>query len=145
MKNLVMDSLRDLNISIKKKMFLIGKKNGIKNPPSPLQVRIFMYIYHSKDMSLSSADLARELKVSKVAIGEALTKMEQNGNIVIKDSETDGRKKILSYTDEGLRRMNGMLSSINSLNDELLKDISDDDLEIFINVVDKMKRNLEEE
>lgn len=41
--------------------------------------------------------------------------------------------------------MEGMLSSINSLNDELLRDISDNDLEIFINVVDKMKRNLEEE
>lgn len=145
MKKIVVDSLRNLNISIKKKMFVIGKKNGIKNPPNPLQVRIFMYLYQNKEDAISQVDLAKKLNVSKVAIGEALVKMQQNGNIVINDSEVDGRKKIITYTDEGLKKMNDMISAINDLGDVLLKDISDDELEVFINVINKMERNLKEE
>lgn len=141
----VLNYIRDLDISIKKKMFLVGKKNHINKPPSPLQVRIFMYLYEHKEESISPIDLAKDLKVSKVAISEALTKMENNGNITIKESEDDGRKKILSYTEQGLERMNKMTSSIETLNKELIKDISDEELKIFINVLKKMSENIKEE
>ena len=141
----VLAYMRDLNILIKKKMFFIGKKANISNPPSPLQVRIFMYLYDHKDTSISPKDLVRELKVSKVAISEALTKMENNGNITIRESEDDGRKKILSYTEQGIERMNQMTSSLETLNRELIKNISDEELDIFINVVKKMKENIKEE
>lgn len=141
----VINYLRDLDISIKKKMFLIGKKAHINNPPSPLQVRIFMYLYNNKDTNISPKDLVRELNVSKVAISEALTKMENNSTITIKDSEIDGRKKILSYTDKGIEIMNQMTSSIETLNKELIKNISDEELHICIDVLKKMKENIKEE
>lgn len=141
----VINYLRDLDISIKKKMFLIGKKAHINNPPSPLQVRIFMYLYNNKDTNISPKDLVRELNVSKVAISEALTKMENNSTITIKDSEIDGRKKILSYTDKGIEIMNQMTSSIETLNKELIKNISAEELHICIDVLKKMKENIKEE
>lgn len=145
MDEIVLNYLRDLDISIKKKMFILGKNLHISKPPSPLQVRIFMYLYEHNDDTISPMDLARELKVSKVAISEALTKMENNGNISIKDSVDDGRKKVLSYTEQGLERMNHMILSLKTLNRELIKDISDEDLKIFINVIQKMKENIKEE
>lgn len=141
----VLNYIRDLDISIKKKMFLMGKEAQINNPPSPLQVRIFMYLYNHKDLITSPKDLVRELHISKVAISEALTKMENNGNITIKESQEDGRKKILAYTEQGIKRMNKMITSIEILNKELTKNISDEELELFINVVMKMKDNIKEE
>lgn len=145
MKNNVINYLKDLDISIKKKMFFYGKKANITNPPSPLQVRIFMYLYsHDKEV-VSPTDLVRALKVSKVAISEALNKMENNGNIIIKESEHDGRKKVLTYTKQAKKCMEDMMKTINTLNEELTRDISDDELEVFINVLKKMKDNLEEE
>lgn len=145
MNEIVLNYLRDLDISIKKKMFLLGKKAHITNPPSPLQVRIFMYLYENRDAIISPKDLVRELNVSKVAISEALTKMENNGNITIQESEDDGRKKVLSYTEQGLERMNQMTSSLKTLNKELIKNISDKDLEVFISVIQKMQENIKEE
>ncbi len=141
----VLNYIRDLDISIKKKMFLMGKEAQINNPPSPLQVRIFMYLYNHKDLITSPKDLVRELHISKVAISEALTKMENNGNITIKESQEDGRKKILAYTEQGIKRMNKMITSIEILNKELTKNISDEELDLFINVVMKMKDNIKEE
>lgn len=141
----VLNYIRDLDISIKKKMFLMGKEAQINNPPSPLQVRIFMYLYNHKDLITSPKDLVRELHISKVAISEALTKMENNGNITIKESQEDGRKKILAYTEQGIKRMNKMITSIETLNKELTKNISDEELDLFINVVMKMKDNIKEE
>ena len=58
----VLNYIRDLDISIKKKMFLMGKEAQINNPPSPLQVRIFMYLYNHKDLITSPKDLVRELR-----------------------------------------------------------------------------------
>ena len=145
MDDSVLNYIRDLDISIKKKMFLIGKKYHIKNAPSPLQVRIFMYLYDHKDDNISPMDLSRELNVSKVAISEALTKMENNGNITIKESEDDGRKKIITYSDQGVERMNQMTSSLETLNKELIKNIDEEELNIFINVLKKMKENIKEE
>lgn len=145
MDNIVVDSLRDLNISIKKQLFIIGKKNGVINPPSPLQARIFMYIYEHKEENITPAFLARELNVSKVAVGEALNKMQKNGNIKISEAEFDGRKKILSYTDEGLLKMEKMRVSIKNLDSKIVRDISDEDLNVFINVINKMRSNLEED
>lgn len=145
MRNMVINYIRELDISIKKKMFLCGKKAHIQKPPSPLQVRIFMYLYNHKDLEISPTDLVKELKVSKVAISEALIKMQNNGNVLIKESLTDGRKKVLTYTEQGKKRMEEMLSSLEMLNEILTKNISDKELEVFINVIKKMKENLEEE
>lgn len=145
MEENVLNYIRDLSISIKKKMFFIGKKANINKPPSPLQVRIFVYLYEHKDSIISPKDLVRELKVSKVAISEALTKMENNGNITIKESKSDGRKKILSYTEQGIERMNQMTLSLDTLNKELIKNISAEELNVFINVLKKMKENIKEE
>lgn len=41
--------------------------------------------------------------------------------------------------------MEEMLSSLEMLNEILTKNISDKELEVFINVIKKMKENLEEE
>lgn len=145
MKNNVINYLKDLDISIKKKMFFYGKKANITNPPSPLQVRIFMYLYEHEGEVVSPTDLVKALNVSKVAISEALMKMENNGNIIIKESENDGRKKVLTYTERAKKCMEDMMKTLNILNKELTKNISDEELLIFINVIKKMKENLEEE
>lgn len=145
MRNMVINYLKELDISIKKKMFFLGKEAHISKPPSPLQVRIFMYLYDHGNEEVSPTDLVKELKVSKVAISEALAKMESNGNIIIKESLNDGRKKILSYTEQGIKRMEEMTASLNTLNKELTKNISDEELKVFINVLKKMKENIEEE
>ena len=59
----ILESLRELNILIKRKLFLILKENGINEAPNPLQVSIFMYLYNNKNKEVSQADLVKELHV----------------------------------------------------------------------------------
>lgn len=145
MDECVLDTLRDLNILIKKRLFALGKKNGIGVPPSPLQVRIFMYIYESKDKEVSQALLAQELKVSKVSISEAVSKMVSNGNIKVITSSSDARKNVITTTDQGIEIMNKMIRSFDTLKSEILTGISDEELENFFAVMQHMKENIRED
>ena len=131
----ILESLRELNILIKRKLFLILKENGINEAPNPLQVSIFMYLYNNKNKEVSQADLVKELHVSKVAISEAIAKMVSNGNIEV----------IASKTDQGIKRTKNMIKSLSLLNNELLRDIDEFELNTFMNVMQCMKKNIEEE
>lgn len=145
MDDKVLDNLRELNILIKKKLFFIGKCNGIATPPSPLQVRIFIYIYEREGNEVSQAELTRELKGSKVSISEAISKMVSNGNLKVISSKSDARKNIVTITDQGIEIMNNMIHSFEILEKEMLKDIERCDFETFIKVMQHMKKNIEEE
>lgn len=141
----VLDDLRELDILIKKRLFLIGKRNCADKSPSPLQVKIFRYLYLNKDKEVSQADLVNELRVSKVAISEAISKMVNNGNIKVVPSMTDHRKNILSYTDQGIKIMNQMVLATNLLNKELIRNIDLNELNTFVSVMQQLKKNIKED
>lgn len=141
----VSEHLRELNVLIKKKLFTIGSSMGIKTPPSPLQVRIFMYLLTHKDEDICQKDLEMSLKVSKVAISEAINKMEINGTIKRVKMLDDGRSKKIVYTKDAIKKMNVMEETLINLNRLLVSNISDEDLEVFLKVLDQMKVNIREE
>lgn len=142
MDNNVSEHLRELNVLVKKKLFMIGNTLGITTPPSPLQVRIFMYLLEHKSEDVCQKDLEKYLKVSKVAISEALNKMENNGHIKRVKMDYDGRSKKIVYTEKAIKKMNAMEETLVSVNKLLVSDISDEDLQVFLRVVDKMKDNI---
>lgn len=145
MNDNVLDSLKELDILIKKRLFLIAKENGINVLPSPLQVRIFMYIYESEGVEVSQTDLVRELKVSKVSISEAISKMVNNGNLSVITSGVDARKNVITITEKGMNAMNSMTECFEILKHEIVKDISKDELTTFNNIIQCMKKNVRED
>lgn len=139
------EHLRELNVLIKKKLFTIGSTMGIKTPPSPLQVRIFMYLLKHKDKDICQKDLEMSLKVSKVAISEVLNKMENNGMIKRVKMSDDARSKKIVYTEDAIKKMNEMEEALINLNKLLVSNINDEDLEVFLKVIEKMKKNIRED
>ncbi len=140
----ILDDLRDLNILIKRKLFSLGKKNGINVPPSPLQVKIFMYIYESEG-EVSQVDLVRELNVSKVSISEAVSKMVNSGNLEVITSKKDARKNVIMVTEKGTQIMNTMIHSFETLNKDISENLTLEELELFSKVMQKLKKNIREE
>lgn len=140
----ILDDLRDLNILIKRKLFSLGKKNGINVPPSPLQVKIFMYIYESEG-EVSQVDLVRELNVSKVSISEAVSKMVNSGNLEVITSKKDARKNVITVTEKGTLIMNTMIHSFETLNKDISENLTLEELELFSKVMQKLKKNIREE
>lgn len=139
------EHLRELDVLIKKKLFTIGSAMGIKTPPSPLQVRIFMYLLKHKNEDVCQKDLEISLKVSKVAISEVLNKMENNGMIKRVKMSDDARSKKIVYTEDAIKKMNDMEEALINLNKLLVSNISDEDLEVFLKVIDQMKENIRED
>lgn len=138
----VSEHLRELDVLIKKKLFLIGSTMGIKTPPSPLQVKIFMYLISHKNDDVCQKDLEKSLKVSKVAISEALNKMENNGTIKRVKMTDDARSKKIVYTEEAIKKMNAMEDTLVNVNKLLVSDISTNDIKTFLKVVEQMKENV---
>lgn len=141
-ENKILDSFREMNILIKKRLFKIAKSNGDIKPPSPLQFKILIYLYEHKKDNVCLQDLVSHLKPSKVAISEAVIKLEKNGLVTRTTSGQDGRSKIISITDKAISKINRMKNDADKINDIIVNNIREEDLEVFLRVMNSMQDNL---
>lgn len=141
----VVDKLKSLDILIFKRIIAISKINNIKKLPSPLQMKILKYLICHKDQKICQKDLEVALNVSKATISEVLNKMEKEGIMKRVVDESDHRLKTLMITCQSLEEFSLMEKSFDKLNTDLIKDISEKDLEVFLRVIDRMQENLKKE
>lgn len=141
----VAEELKKLDVEIGRKMFQISKKTNMELPPSPLQGKIIDYLMINKDKCINGKDLENYLDVSKVTISNALLSMENNGIIVRTKSLEDGRNKNIELTDKSKDVFNQMSGLFSSLQKVLIKDIEQDKLNIFYEVLDKISNNMKGE
>lgn len=71
-----------------------------------------------------------------------LKKMEQNGLIRRETAENDGRLKKIIINEKALQYKDVVMADILNLEEELTKDISKKDLEVFFRVIEKMLDNI---
>ncbi len=91
---------------------------------------------------ISQKELHGMLDISKQSLAETLSKLEKNGFIVREPSEEDRRVLIVKLTEEGKKEISTFENeAVNSYN--VFKDVSDEELKIFGNVLDKIIVNLE--
>lgn len=140
----ILERLKEINVSIGKTMFAMTKTQEIKNPPSPLQFKILNYLLDHKTSCVYQKELEEKLNVSKATISEALFTMEKNGVIIRTSSQTDARSKTIKLTDMSLKRFEEMDQISKKINKELTKNIKEEDIAIFLSVLDSMKNNLHE-
>lgn len=87
-------------------------------------------------------DIEEEYSIRPSTATELLKKMEKNGLIIRQPLPDDARMKRIIATDKALQYKDIAMHDILSLEDELTKDISKDELEIFFKVIDKMMDNI---
>lgn len=143
-ERLVSDELHYVDILIKKTIFKYSKDMSFKSFPSPLQERIMIYLDDNKDNIVYQKDLEKELNVSKVTISEVLNKMEKNGIIFRETSKIDGRNKSIKCNYGNFDKFENLRECLKEIDENLLKDISDEELKVFNEVLNKMKKNLKE-
>lgn len=140
----VMEELKELNVSIGQKMFILSKQEEVKNPPSPLQFQILNYLMNHKDSDVCQRDLEVNLHVNKSTISEVLLTMEKNELIKRVSSSNDARSKNIELTDMSLQRFDEMNRLVSKMNETLMKNIKKEDLSTFLSVIEIMKENMEE-
>ena len=89
-------------------------------------------------------DIEEEYSIRPSTATELLKQMEKNGLIVREPVAYDNRLKKIVVTDKALRYQRQVVEDLTSLEEALVKVISEDDFEIFFHVIEKMMDNLSE-
>lgn len=139
------EELKKLEIEIAQKLFSIAKEKGIPAPPSPLQSRILDFLFKNQDREVNQKDIEVNLGVSKATISGALNAMEKNDLIKRITSLKDSRSKQIIVTEESKETSRCLNVIFDNLNKELVKDISEEELNAFYSTMDKLSRNIRQE
>ena len=132
-----------LNNILKRHLLNIGKCEIPKSPPSPIQIKIMHYLIENNDRDIYQRDLEKILNLRRSTISGILKTMEKHNIIIRNDSKIDSRSKkieLSSKTKDIYEKSKKVFDSVDFL---LCKNISSNDLNIFFNVIGKMKENLE--
>ena len=132
-----------LNNILERHLLNIGKCEIPKSPPSPIQIKIMHYLIENNDRDIYQRDLEKILNLRRSTISGILKTMEKHNIIIRSDSKIDSRSKkieLSSRTKEIYEKSKKVFDSVDFL---LCKNISSNDLNIFFNVISKMKENLE--
>lgn len=143
MKRNIVDELKKLDIEIDRKLFSISKENNIPEPPSPLQGRIMDYLVIHEGETVYQKDLESALNVSKATVSSALLTMEKNNIIKRITSKNDARSKQIVITQSSIRVHENMKILFNNINEELIKNISAEEIEAFYNTISKLRKNIQ--
>lgn len=87
-------------------------------------------------------DIEEEYSIRPSTATELLKQMEKNGLIVREPVDYDNRLKKIVVTDKALIYKRQVIEDLTSLEESLVRGISEADLEIFFQVIEKMMDNL---
>ncbi len=110
---------------------------------SPTQIEIIGFIIKNED-KVFQRDLEDVLNLTRASVSEVLKTMEKNGLIKRVICRNDMRKKEIILTDKAVDIFKKGEKIVKEVNGLIVRDISDEDMNTFYKVIDKMKENLKE-
>ena len=107
------------------------------------QSHIVGFLYHNRDRALYQRDVEAEFSVNRATASKLLTAMERNGLIRRSAVAGDARLKRLELTDKALAHMEQIRRGLNQLEDCVTRDMSEEEKETLIRLLQKVERNAE--
>ncbi|MDY4971346.1 MAG: MarR family transcriptional regulator [Lachnospiraceae bacterium] len=92
---------------------------------------------------LFQRDVEKHLEISRASVTSILQLLEKNGFIRRESVKTDARLKKIAVTEKGYQANDRILNSLDRLESNLTKGISPGEMEVFISVMERIKKNLE--
>lgn len=111
-------------------------------PPSPTQMQIMEYIMEH-DNNVYQKDLEDVLGIKRATVSGVLQTMEKNGLIDRVTDEDDTRTKRIMLKEKTLKIFEDGKIKFEKIENEMIKNISEEDLKVFLKVIKKMKENIE--
>lgn len=106
---------------------------------------IIKYLIENNQRKIHPSDLEDVFMMRKSTTSRMLKLIEQNGFIEMIPDDIDSRKKIIKVTSKSQKFFQSMNNRIMNLERIMIKNVSDDELQVFMNVLGKIKQNLLEE
>lgn len=114
------------------------KRIGI---PTPTQFQIIACLLKEKG-SLYQKDLEEKLNLKRATVSGVLKTMEKNGLIKREVCNDDTRQKKIYLNQKAMNIFEENQKRIRKIEKQIVKDISKEDLNTFLNVINVMKTNL---
>lgn len=108
------------------------------------QVQIIDYVLDHIDEDIYQKDLEKVLRLRRATVSGVLKTMEKNNLIIRTTCKDDTRLKKILLNEKAKEVFLKNIENINKLEDIVTKNIDKNDLNIFLEIVNKMKNNIEE-
>ena len=102
---------------------------------------IIVYIYKSKE-DVFQKDIEKEFGITRSTASTIISLMEKKNLIIREKVDSDARLKKLVLTDLAKDYCQDVLKDLKCFDEMLRKDISDEELDIFCSVLEKIENNL---
>lgn len=101
------------------------------------------FFFHNRDKDIFQKDFEQEFNIRRSTASNILSLIEKNGLIKRESVPYDARLKKITLTQKALDVQSVVDDAFERLEDKLRKDISEEDLQVFFRVIDKINSNLE--
>lgn len=107
------------------------------------EVRVLLFLYENEKFDIAS-DIVERLMISKAHVSVSVEKLLNKGYVEKIQDKKDKKKFHLKITNNSQKILNLLDVEIEKLKKELIKDISEQDIEIFKNTIKKIVQNTKE-
>lgn len=101
---------------------------------------ISLYFINSHDI-IPQNNLAKLVGITGPSMVKIVQRLDDEGLIYQQEDSKDHRKKLISLTEDGIKKYNEILSIVIEFEKTMTKGLSQKELDIVANVFDKMIRN----
>lgn len=101
------------------------------------------YLYNNRHRDIFQRDFESEFNIRRSTASKILSLMEDNGLIIRKSVEKDARLKKIILTPKACEVHAMVEKAFDNMEEMLKENISDEELEIFFRVIDKVTDNIE--
>ena len=120
-----------------------AKRCGIEFMGGPQgQVIRFLDYREESEQAVLIKDIEQELNITKSVASNLVKRMVQNGLVELEVSPNDKRAKYVRLTDKSRSQMKPIKSFFDRIDRSLLEGVSEEELAIFEEVLDKLQANV---
>ena len=96
-----------------------------------------------KEGNVYAKDIESRFNMRRATVAEILSLMEKNGLIERKSMSEDARLKEITLTKKSTETINSVEREVKKVEKDLKKDLTEEELQNFMNILEKMSKNLE--
>ena len=127
---------------MQRKMIMIASKSGL-DKVTVMHGWIIGYLIMNKDRDIYQKDIESEFAISRSTVTNILKLMEKKGYLRRESVPNDARLKKLVLTPKGIDIHQKTLHDFATVEAELTRGITPEELETFYTIIEKLRKNVE--
>lgn len=100
------------------------------------------YLYENQEKEIFQKDIEKQFGMCRSSVTNSIQIMEKKGYLKREAVAQDARLKKVMLTEKGIHAHQTTVSIVDQINEQTVEGITDEELEIFFCVIDKLEKNL---